>query len=346
MRILIYTPPFAPMIGGIEAVMETLAFYFHGKGHEVCVLCQAPDDGTRTFPFSVARRPGFRETLRWWRWAEVVIHANVSLKGLLPFLFVHRPWVATHHGWYSRTDRPPNWNAKLKRSIARRFAAANIAVSNAVAGYLHIPCIVIPNPYDDTKFHPVPGIKRDRDVLFVGRLVSDKAPDLLLDAVGTLYAAGLRPAVTITGAGPEKEQLRDQASRLGIVDLVEFTGPLHDDELVRCMNGHHILVVPSTVLEGFGMVAVEGIACGCIVVGSDAGGLPEAIGPCGLTFPTGDAQALARHLNDLLTGRTASQPFADARQTHLSRHTQKVIGDAYLGVLERVSKKSTVTSYK
>ncbi len=42
-----------------------------------------------------------------------------------------------------------------------------------------------------------------------------------------------------------------------------------------------------------GIVALEGIACGCVVIGSQGGGLKDAIGNCGLTYPNGDVAALA-----------------------------------------------------
>jgi glycosyltransferase involved in cell wall biosynthesis len=79
------------------------------------------------------------------------------------------------------------------------------------------------------------------------------------------------------------------------------------------------------------MVALEGIASGCIVVGSREGGLADAIGPGGLTFPNGDVDALATAL--ACTLRAPSPPNPDAAAKHLSRHRPDDIVRRYLEFL-------------
>ncbi|HCN76524.1 MAG TPA: glycosyl transferase family 1, partial [Verrucomicrobiales bacterium] len=64
----------------------------------------------------------------------------------------------------------------------------------------------------------------------------------------------------------------------------------------------------------FGIVALEGAASGCVVVASDGGGLPEAAGPCGIIFESGNVENLARCLKTAL-----EQGAPDARE-HLQRH--------------------------
>lgn len=334
MRILIYTPSFAPRIGGIETVSEMLAEAFVAAGHEVRVLCQTPVDRTEQHPFQVVRRPGFIETLRCWRWAQVVMHMNVSLKGLLPFLFVPRPWVATHHGWYSWPEAPPNLNARIKIATARWLARANIAVSDAVRQYLGFACEVVPNPHDGRFFHFMPDVTRDRDFLFVGRMVSDKAPELLLQAMGRLAEQGLRPSATFTGGGPEEQPLREMVRRMGLDTQVVFTGTKQRTELARVMNAHHIMVVPSRIREGFGIVALEGVACGCVLVAADAGGLAEAAGRCGLLFQRESADDLARVLASLLRDSNLMAKLQDARKEHLIRHSLPVVASQYLEIIQ------------
>jgi glycogen(starch) synthase len=334
MRILIYTPSFAPRIGGIETVSELLAEAFTAAGHEVRVLCQTPDDSGESRSYRVVRRPGFWRVLQCWRWAQVVMHMNVSLKGLLPFLFVPRPWVATHHGWYSWPEAPANLNARIKMAAARWLAAGNIAVSDAVRRYLGFECKVIPNPHDESVFRLMPGVSRDRDLLFVGRLVSDKAPELVLCAMEILANRGIRPQATFTGSGPEEHPLRDMARAKGLEAQVTFTGAKHGAELAHVMNEHRIMVVPSRVREGFGIVALEGIACGCVVVAADAGGLGEAVGECGLLFRRESADDLARVLVGLLSDSVALQKLRTFRDEHLARHALPVVASLYLELLK------------
>jgi glycosyltransferase involved in cell wall biosynthesis len=80
-------------------------------------------------------------------------------------------------------------------------------------------------------------------------------------------------------------------------------------------------------------VALEGAACGCIVIGSDQGGLPDAIGPCGFTFPNGNATALAECIAKVL--HDEYPPKNDtARKFHLERHQPRVVIDRYLSLFD------------
>src|SRR5262249_34552970 len=158
---------------------------------------------------------------------------------------------------------------------------------------LDTPSVVIGNPYRDEIFHGIPGIERTLDLAFVGRLVTDKGVDLLLDALALLAGRGLQPSLSVIGDGPESERLEEQTRRLDLDGQVTFLGTGTGEDLCAILHHHRILVVPSRYNEPFGIVALEGIACGCAVVGSAGGGLPEAMGPCGLTFPNGDVPALA-----------------------------------------------------
>ena len=80
-------------------------------------------------------------------------------------------------------------------------------------------------------------------------------------------------------------------------------------------------------------MALEGIASGCVVLGSDSGGLPEAIGPCGLTFPIGDEQALAEQLAVLLGNRALVDQYRAQAETHLAHHHSKTVARRYRDVI-------------
>jgi glycosyltransferase involved in cell wall biosynthesis len=179
-------------------------------------------------------------------------------------------------------------------------------------------------------------VKRDRDLLFVGRLVSSKGADILLEAVGQLRSPGPEPKVTIVGDGPELPRLQAQAARLGLLDRIEFTGSKSGAELSRIFNAHRILVVPSVAPETFGIVALEGIACGCVVVASsEAGGLHEALGDCGFTFETGNASALASCLAGLLHAPDAARICVQKAERHVAAFSARTIAEAYLRVINR-----------
>jgi glycosyltransferase involved in cell wall biosynthesis len=335
-KILHYSPAFLPKVGGLELNVANIAEHLQRVGHEVTVVTTTPSGEPDHFPFRVVRRPSPWEFLRWTRWCDLFFQANVSLRGLWPLLIVRRPWAASHHSWYCRTDGRIAWQDRLKRFLLR-YAAASISVSQAVADDLATPSIVIPNPYRDQLFCLIPGIERGEELVFVGRLVSDKGADILLDALSLLSEAGLEPRLTLVGDGPEAARLREQARSLGLADRVDFRGTVTGEALVEVLNQHRILVVPSRYREPFGIVALEGIACGCVVVGSSEGGLKEAIGPCGRTFRNGDAADLARVLGDVLQHPELDDEYQRPAPEHLAGHSAERVAAAYSRVLSEAA---------
>ena len=79
-----------------------------------------------------------------------------------------------------------------------------------------------------------------------------------------------------------------------MTDRIKFLGFLRHEELARMLNRHRIMVIPSLDKEGFGIVALEGLACGCKVIASDAGGLTEAVDRFGKIFATGEKEGLIK----------------------------------------------------
>jgi glycosyltransferase involved in cell wall biosynthesis len=79
------------------------------------------------------------------------------------------------------------------------------------------------------------------------------------------------------------------------------------------------------------------IACGCVVVGTNLGGLPEAIGPCGVTVPNADTSAMARALRSLLEDDSLRADYRSSAPVHLIRHSRSEVARSYLRILESVA---------
>lgn len=331
LKILLLTHAFSPAIGGIETMSALLAEGFTRRGHTVTVVTQTPSAGSSTTPYQVLRAPSPRQLLSAFRACDVVFHNNISLQTLWPLVFVRRPWVVAHHTWIRRVDGSLGWQDRLKRFVLRY--SSGIAVSRAIAEDVPAPCEVIPNPYDDAVFKVLPENRRDRDLVFLGRLVSDKGADLLLDAIARLKHRGQHLTATFIGTGPESTSLQAAVESLGLQQDVVFAGALTGQALVAELNRHRVLVVPSRCREAFGLVALEGMACGCVVVGSEGGGLPDAIGPAGRTFPNGDVEALTEVLFGLLTNPDSMRALQARAPEHLRAHAVERAVDRYLSVL-------------
>ena len=267
------------------------------------------------------------------QWCDVFFQPNISLKGIWPLVLCPKPWVVAHHAYYTKNAAGQfSWESHLKHYLIQ--FATGISVSQAVADFMKPPSVVIHNPYRDHLFKPIPGIVRDKELVFLGRLVSDKGVALLLNALAALKPMGYQPRLTIVGTGPEESALRQQAADLAIDAQVDFVGAKFEQELVQILNAHQILVVPSCWQEPFGVVALEGIACGCVVVGSDAGGVKEAIGPCGITVPQRNVEALTQALASFLNNPARLDVYRQSAPQHLSHHHKARVAQAYLQVFD------------
>ena len=329
MKILLSSHCFSPSTGGIETVSELLAREFTRLGHQVRVVTQTEGDGGFSFP--VFRRPGPLDLLKHLQWCDVFLQNNISLRTLWPRLLIKRPTFVINQTWLRRTDGTVGWQDRLKGWLLR--FTKSIAISNAVARELPVTSIVVGNPFDDEIF-TLQQQRRGKELIYVGRLVSDKGVDLLIEALVQLRKLGLTPRLTIAGDGPERANLVQMIAKLHLDSQIDLVGNQSSQGVAHLLNAHHILVVPSRWLEPFGIVALEGIACGCALIGSAGGGLEEAIGPCGFTFPNGDVAALTQRLQELIENTSRVESFRALAGAHLARFKKGRVAETYLELMK------------
>ena len=332
MKILLTSLFFAPSIGGIETVSMLLAREFVAAGHSVKVATMTPGDSGACCGFEILRKPSFVQLMQAARWCDIYFQSNISLPLAAPLLIVRRPWFVVHHTWIPEPRGFSGLNHRLKRLLLR--FAHSMSISQAIAASLPVKSELIQNPYDAALFRIHDSIARSEDLVALGRLVSDKGFDLLVVALALLAKDGCRPKLSIIGEGPEKQALIQQAKDLRVADQITFLGARTGIELAEELNRHSIVVIPSRWKEPFGIVALEAIACGCVAVGSQEGGLPDAIGPCGATFPNGDAQALADALSRFLKTPGLLLQYCQHAEEHLRKHRPAVVAARYLEIFD------------
>jgi glycogen synthase len=334
MKILFSSYAFEPSVGGIESVSKILAQKFAAAGNQVHVITQSAGEQILGANYRLTRRPSLTEVSRLLRWCDLFFQNNISLHGLIPALLLRKPTLIAHQTWLQNVRGGIGWQNRLKQALLR--FVTNVAISKAVADRFSAHSFVIGNPYDETVFRLLSGVVRDKTIVFVGRLVSDKGVDLLLRALKLLLGDGLSPDLTIVGSGPEENNLRKLSAELGLDRQVRFAGQRSGAFLAEILNQHRIVAVPSRWAEPFGIVALEGIACGCVVVGSQNGGLKEAIGPCGLVFENEHAGALAAQLKRLINEPETVANLLRRAPEHLARFQSDVIAAAYLRVMRKM----------
>ncbi len=183
---------------------------------------------------------------------------------------------------------------------------------------------VVRNGVDTSQFAPVEvdagerkrlGFATDRpNVFFLSVLDAYheyKGLDVLLAAVERLTESGTPPHLLVGGDGPLRKRYERQVRERGLDEHVTFAGRIPDADLGPTYSAADAFVLPSTSTdqEGFGLVALEALACGTPVVTTDIVGVAEAIERerAGIVVEKADSTALADGISTLLADAPADQ---------------------------------------
>jgi alpha-1,3-rhamnosyl/mannosyltransferase len=163
------------------------------------------------------------------------------------------------------------------------------------------------------------GVPEEADLLvYVGGMNRHKNVMGLLRAMPAVLAARPEAHLAIVGS-TSGEGFWDNVPELrafvaGDAQLsrrVHFTGRLEDEALVELLNGADALVFPS-LWEGFGLPAVEAMACGTPVLASDRSSLPEVVGSAGRFFDPEDPRSIADCVVGFLSDPALRSALRDA----------------------------------
>ncbi len=140
-------------------------------------------------------------------------------------------------------------------------------------------------------------------VLFLGRVVSKKSPDLLIDAFARWHGKSGNENSMLVIAGPAEGDgflplLKTMAQQLNLSESVRFAGPLYEAAKWQAYRDADVFVLPSQN-ENFGNTAAESAACGTPVIVTDQCGIAPFVGNAGLVVPH-DAPAIEEALRQLL----------------------------------------------
>jgi glycosyltransferase involved in cell wall biosynthesis len=126
-----------------------------------------------------------------------------------------------------------------------------------------------------------------------------------------------------------------QVDALGLRGRVLFTGYLEDEDLVVLLNLASVLVLPS-LMEGFGLPAVEAAACGCPVIATKASPLPELLGAAGI-FIDPDEAGILRALDEVLSHEDLRRRMGQCGQAAAQRLTWEEAARQMMNVIRKVT---------
>lgn len=125
---------------------------------------------------------------------------------------------------------------------------------------------VIPNGIDYQHITVIRASEISSDIIFFGRLIKEKNVDLLIRAMVLVRKELPKTRCIIVGEGPQREYLQHMVEECNLNDTITFTGFLENhDDVIAVMKASKVYASPST-REGFGIAALEAMACGLPVV--------------------------------------------------------------------------------
>ena len=280
-----------------------------------------------------------------------LIHAHwlipQGLVATLARLFIKSapPLLCTSHG-SDLFGLQGNINKMVKRYIVSESTAVTV-VSNTmrkevVKLKVDIDKVyVIPMGVDlQHRFIPAETRNDSGSLLFVGRLIETKGLQYLLDALPLILKRHPKVCLRIVGGGPEKNNLKSRCVDLEISDHVHFLGAVKNDLLPALYQTSNVVVFPSVIAEGFGLVLVEALGCQCAAVVTDLPVLQDIIidGKTGLVVPQKNIQQLAEKvvllLNDYELGRSLGR---EGRRFVLKHYDWSIIEQKYVNLIESMT---------
>jgi glycosyltransferase involved in cell wall biosynthesis len=135
---------------------------------------------------------------------------------------------------------------------------------------------------------------------FNGRLVTTKGVQILLEAARQLKSRGLPFQLRFVGDGADRPRLEALVAEYRLEEAVRFLGYLSGAPLEGALQAADAILMPSLGGEVFGLVALENMMRGKLVVVSDIGALAEVVGDAGLICPVGEVAAWASCMERLI----------------------------------------------
>jgi glycosyltransferase involved in cell wall biosynthesis len=186
------------------------------------------------------------------------------------------------------------------------------------------------------------GIAPDhRFLLYVGGLSPHKNLLRLVEA----FARGAPEDVKLVLVGDLEDvfhtqvpQIREAIARHGLHERVTLAGFVPDRDLVHLYRRAYALILPS-LLEGFGLPAVEAMACGTPVLSSRAGSLPEVVGPAGIFFDPADVDSIAGAIRMFLAAPAYRDALASLAQGRSANFTWEESARGLLACFDELSGK-------
>lgn len=193
---------------------------------------------------------------------------------------------------------------------------------------------IIPNGINIEKYRPAKPHKPNntsKTIFYIGRLEKRKAVDQLMKAFQMIEQHDGNYGLKIAGDGPQKSELIELSKELKLKN-VEFLGQIEEDEKIKLLQTSDVFCSPALYGESFGIVLLEAMAAGCVVVaGANAGyeSVLSGTGQMSLTNPK-DTKEFARKLMIMASNQSIRKVWLDWAEDEVKQYSYDNIVSKYL----------------
>ncbi len=241
------------------------------------------------------------------------------------------------------------FNSKiLCKRADRLIAVSNYTARSVIEEYGIQPnkISVIPNAVDINTFNPdIDGtefrkklnIESEKVILFVGRLDFQKGIEYLISAFSKIIIDFPELKLIVVGDGPLKNHVRAVISKYNLSESIFLLGRVDTKDLPKIYAACDLFVVPS-LMEGFGIVYLEAMACGKACIGTNIGGVEDVIadGRTGLLVPPADPTSIYLAIKSLLSDEDTLMRFGkEGRKRVLENFTWEKVAAQTLDVYKK-----------
>lgn len=334
-NVAILVKEFPPdVIGGTETQSMRMASELQQRtDHEVSVYTKSyPGEEPHTPEFDLVRVPNwhvndFISTLTFLLVAFLyllrdrsqidVLHCMMiypmGVLGYLVHMVTGIPYFAWIRGgdyYFMKENRVKRWTIDQVFRDTLVFVQTDAVRNDVLREFPHATLRVLGNGVE------IPDNTASGDsIVFVGRLKRQKGVHILLEAM-----ENVNQHLIIVGDGPERSQFEKTAARTNLD--VEFVGEVDPDAVQEYLLDGSVFVLPSVAGEGLPNALLEAMAVGLPVIGTNTGGVKDAIidGETGYVVPPGDQDALAERLDNLVTNDSTQNRIGRAAREYVVAH--------------------------
>lgn len=366
--------------GGVENGTHNLAVQMTKRGHEVFVFTSSIDskDFVETYnkikiyrygkAFTIGYAPmSFKLLYKPLKYEVDIVHARAGnppapIAGLIYAKKRRKPFIVSYHGdgeWISGgLIRRTSVYFYSKYLLDKILSYADVIISTSeyyisesrVLGKYRDKIVVVPNGinkgefdigYSKVECREKLGLPIDDEmILFLGGLAPHKGPDVLLKAMPKILKDIPNVKLVFVGDGGMKEELERLCKKMDVEKYVKFTGFVGDVfKKALYYKAADVFVLPS-LLESFGNVNLEAMACSLPIVASKVGGVPAVVkdGENGLLVQPRDLEVLANAVIHLLDNEDVREKMGkDGRKKVEEYSWEKVAEDmekVYLSLIK------------